>query len=189
MPLGADDATGAHASCVAFRVAGGQGREGWAGILLRGPSGVGKSALALRLMALGARLVADDQTLLRRAPGPKEAPELIASAAPRLRGVIEARGLGLLQVTALEAAPVRWVVEMRARADRGGERLPPLHHVQILGVRLPLLHLDAGELAASALCCLAQGGALLDPEAGVAEVDATLRCRERHEGGDQRSDP
>ncbi len=44
-----------HASCVAF---------GGAGVLILGPSGSGKSALALALMGLGAALVADDRVLL-----------------------------------------------------------------------------------------------------------------------------
>ena len=48
-----------HASAVAL-----DGR----GALLLGASGAGKSGLALRLMALGARLVADDRVLLRRGP-------------------------------------------------------------------------------------------------------------------------
>ncbi|MFZ9950137.1 MAG: HPr kinase/phosphorylase, partial [Gemmobacter sp.] len=44
-----------HASCVAFA-----GR----GVLILGPSGSGKSGLALGLIALGAGLVADDAVLI-----------------------------------------------------------------------------------------------------------------------------
>ena len=46
-----------HATCVAV-----DGR----GLLILGPSGSGKSALALQLIALGAQLVADDRTRVSR---------------------------------------------------------------------------------------------------------------------------
>ena len=49
-----------HASCIAI---------GAAGVLLIGPSGAGKSDLALRLIDDGARLVADDRTILFIAGG------------------------------------------------------------------------------------------------------------------------
>ena len=72
------------------------------GILLQGPSGSGKSDLALRLVDAGALLVADDQTelalvgdgVLMRAPG------VIA-------GRIEVRGLGILRVP---SAPSRFAL-------------------------------------------------------------------------------
>ena len=49
-----------HASCVSY--------ENHA-VLILGPSGIGKSSLALQLMALGAVLVADDKTCLRKIEG------------------------------------------------------------------------------------------------------------------------
>src|SRR6185312_10220968 len=58
-----------------------------AAVLLRGPSGSGKSDLALRLIDAGARLVADDQSELRRVG------EVVVVRAPdALRGLIEVRG-------------------------------------------------------------------------------------------------
>ena len=72
-----------HATSVAMR----QGRS-WRAVLLRGPSGSGKSDLALRLIDAGARLIADDQTELVRA-----GKAVIASAPARIAGLIEARGM------------------------------------------------------------------------------------------------
>ncbi|WP_331459605.1 HPr kinase/phosphorylase [Paracoccus liaowanqingii] len=69
-----------HATTVAL-----EGR----GLVILGPSGSGKSGLALELMAVGAVLVADDRTDLRLQQG-----RLIAQAPPALSGRIEARGWG-----------------------------------------------------------------------------------------------
>ena len=56
-------------------------------MLITGPSGPGKSDLALRLLDRGFALVSDDQTLIR-----KSAPRLTASAPPTIRGKLENRG-------------------------------------------------------------------------------------------------
>lgn len=63
------------------------------GVLLTGPSGVGKSELALELLTRGHRLVADDATefSLRGA-------RIIGTCPPLLAGFLEARSLGILNV-------------------------------------------------------------------------------------------
>ena len=84
-----------HASCVALN-----GR----GLLIIGPSGSGKSALALQLMASGAKLVSDDRTDVTRSND-----RLIACSPAVLSGMIEARGVGILHaepVAEAVAAPV-----------------------------------------------------------------------------------
>ena len=81
-----------HASCVAW---------GQTAVLITGAAGSGKSSLALALMAYGCRLIADDGTQLTLEQG-----RLIAGCPPALRGLIEARGLGLLNATPLDAATV-----------------------------------------------------------------------------------
>jgi HPr kinase/phosphorylase len=103
-----------------------------AAVLLRGPSGSGKSDLALRLIDEGARLVADDRTLLRR-----EGEILIASAPETIAGRIEVRGVGILEVPTVATAPVRLVVELVA--PDAVERLPEPSFAEYLGISLPLL--------------------------------------------------
>jgi len=62
-------------------------------VLLRGPSGSGKSDLALRLIDDGARLIADDQTHLA-----KKGHALIATPPPAIAGMIEVRGIGVVKL-------------------------------------------------------------------------------------------
>ena len=112
-----------HASCVAF-----DGRA----VLIRGPSGSGKSALALSLMAIGAQLVADDRTSINSSDGWP-----VASAPDQIRGLIEARGVGLLVAKPIDSARIHLVVDMgKVETDR----LPPDHTTDIAGCTLPLLH-------------------------------------------------
>lgn len=112
-----------HATCVAV-----EGR----GLLILGPSGSGKSALALQLMSRGAVLVSDDRTRVTR-----EDDRLVAKCpTPDLSGLIEARGIGLLRASALALVPLALAVDLgQAETDR----LPPYRHVTILGVSLSLV--------------------------------------------------
>lgn len=77
------------------------------GVLILGASGAGKSGLALRLIALGARLVADDRVVLSREEG-----QIVARPPDALAGLIEARGIGLLAAAPLAQAPVGLVVDL-----------------------------------------------------------------------------
>jgi HPr kinase/phosphorylase len=85
------------------------------GVLLLGPSGVGKSETALELVARGHRLVADD--VVELAP---EAGRLIGSAPQAIRHYLEIRGLGILFVPALygaEAVLERCTIDLVCRLD------------------------------------------------------------------------
>ena len=82
-----------HGTCIAL---------GRTAALLRGPSGSGKSDLALRFLFLARRgpaaleapiLVADDQVYLTRKSG-----RLLARAPESIRGRIEVRGVGIVDV-------------------------------------------------------------------------------------------
>lgn len=101
------------------------------GILITGPAGAGKSSLALALMALGARLVADDQTILA-----VDGAALVATCPPTLHGMIEARGLGILRADVLDRAVVAVAVDM---GQLEAERLPLHRDVTYLGCMVPLV--------------------------------------------------
>jgi serine kinase of HPr protein (carbohydrate metabolism regulator) len=128
-----------YATCVAL-----PGLDGsWSGVLLRGPSGAGKSDLALRLIDGGARLVADDQTALRRVDG-----VLLASAPETLAGKIEVRGVGILELPYLDVVSLMLVCDLVA-ADRI-ERHPDPQIVRLAEVELPLLAMAPFEASAPA---------------------------------------
>ncbi len=98
-----------HASCVVI---------GGKAVLLAGPSGTGKSDLALRLIDEGAQLLSDDQVLLSL-----ENDVLIASPPPSIEGKIEIRHIGIARMAFSAAAPVALYVELTSSYE-GLERLP-----------------------------------------------------------------
>lgn len=130
-----------HATCVAV-----EGR----GVLITGPSGSGKSGLALSLMALGARLVADDQVTLSVTEG-----ALWATCPPAIRGMIEARGMGLLAADPVEAAEVVLVVDLGTPET---ERLPPRREVSYLGRTVALVRWGEGPHFPAALLHYVRAG-------------------------------
>lgn len=111
-----------HASCV---------RMGMEAILILGASGTGKSSLALTLMGMGAELVADDRTILRRAGN-----RLIADAPASIRGRVEARGIGILSASAAGPTPLCLIVDLDQSET---ERLPPRREMALSGVTLPVV--------------------------------------------------
>lgn len=139
--MAAPDPINLHATTVALN-----GR----GVLVMGASGAGKSALGLSLMALGCQLVADDQTLVTC-----EGAQIIARCPPPLRGMIEARGVGILAADPLEQAALALVVDLDQTETK---RLPPEREITLLGHRLPLLHkMETGHFAAAVLQYLKGG--------------------------------
>lgn len=134
-----------HATTVALRTAG-----GWRGALLSGASGAGKSDLALRLLAAGGRLVADDRTLVWSSGG-----RLWGRAPDSLFGKIEARGLGIVSAPAL--GPVRLALFV-ALDGPPAERLPDPAFETLAGIALPRLRLEPYEASAPAKLALALTG-------------------------------
>jgi HPr kinase/phosphorylase len=121
---------------------------GGEGVLLRGPSGAGKSDFALRLIDQGARLVADDQTELRR-----DGDDIIMSAPAAIAGQMEVRGLGIVSVPHLAAAPLRLVVDLMPSADI--ERMPEPRACRLLDSNVPAIALAPFEASAAAKLRLA----------------------------------
>jgi hypothetical protein len=128
-----------HATAVAF-----QGQ----GILLLGPSGSGKSDLALRLIDEGALLISDDQVDVRQQDG-----MAIASPPPSIAGLIEARGLGLMRLPYLSQAPLFLAIDLAQ--DMPIERLPLACTWNKDGIILPLLRLNPFEASTPAKLRLA----------------------------------
>jgi HPr kinase/phosphorylase len=113
------------------------------GVLLLGKPGAGKSDLALRLIDEGGLLVADDQVRMAR-----RGESLIASAPPALAGRLEIRGIGIVRAAAKPEAALAVVVQLETEALI--ERLPDEETHDILGVRLPLYHIDPVAASATA---------------------------------------
>lgn len=136
-----------HASCVVV---------GERGLLIRGASGSGKSGLALQMMGMGAELVSDDRVQLSL-----QQDQILASAPDALRGLIEARHLGILRAKVKASVPLCAIVEMDQLET---ERLPPHRHVKLLGLSLQVFHrVEAPHFAAGLVQYLKAGA--LDPDA------------------------
>ncbi len=86
------------------------------GVLLSGPSGSGKSDLALRLIDRGAILISDDGVLVD-----SDGPLIMLRTAPNIAGMIEMRGVGIIKMSFADGVPLRLAVAL----DRSAERLPP----------------------------------------------------------------
>ena len=115
-----------HASTVAL-----DGRA----VLISGPSGSGKSDLALRLLDRGFAMVSDDQTVVSR-----DGDRLLASAPPNIAGKLEVRGIGIVEMEHLDDVPLALIVELTSDI----QRLPDDSRKRpILGVGLPLISIDA----------------------------------------------
>lgn len=140
-----------HASCVAL--------DG-AALLITGRPGAGKSELALDLIALGARLVADDQVVLG-----VQGDAVRAAAPAALAGLIEARGVGLLRLPWSDGVPVRLVIDLD-RAETA--RLPPRRHLMLLDRPVPRI-LRPEPLRPSVLWAVLRHGLPLDPDAALDE--------------------
>lgn len=142
--------TQVQATVVALR----QG-EHWLGAALTGPSGVGKTGLALRLMAQGWQLVADDGALIWTSGG-----HLWARAPRATAGLIEARGLGLVSV------PHRDVCRLALAVTLGldePERLPDPTFEPWLGLPLRTIAIQARAAAAPSIVTLALAEAVRRP--------------------------
>ena len=121
-------------------------RDGRA-VMLLGPSGSGKSDLALRLLEHGFALVSDDRTLIRR-----DGERLIVSAPSTIRGKMEVRGLGIVEMPCVDDVPLALAVEltsdMARMPDESRERT-------FLSISIPLVSIDAMTPSATAKVALA----------------------------------
>jgi HPr kinase/phosphorylase len=114
-------------------------------VLIQGPSGSGKSRLALALLHAAAqglipfaRLVADDRAHVAAVHG-----RLLVRPAEALAGLIEVRGLGIQRMPYEPLAVVGLLVEL---GQIDAERLPEAgaKQAEIEGIALPRLAVAAG---------------------------------------------
>lgn len=120
-----------HASCVAL---------GGRAVLLTGPSGSGKSDLALRLIDRGAVLVSDDQVLVDR-----RGDRLFAAPPPQIAGMIEVRGLGIRRIAYITDMPVVLLIDLATPPVR--MPLAPVWRT-VAGIDLPVVNLAPFEASA-----------------------------------------
>jgi serine kinase of HPr protein (carbohydrate metabolism regulator) len=109
-------------------------------VLIDGPSGSGKSDLALRLIDRGATLVSDDYTVVQRHAG-----RLTAVAPPNIAGMIEVRGVGLVPMPFERDIPVAMIASMTGVV----ERMPDDDSARLIaGISLPVCQVSPLEASA-----------------------------------------
>ncbi|CCD86106.1 putative HPr kinase/phosphorylase [Bradyrhizobium sp. ORS 285] len=114
-------------------------------VLIRGPSGSGKSRLAFDLILAGragqippAVLVGDDRVHLATRGG-----EIWVSPAPSLAGLIEIRGLGIRSCDHVSGAPIGLIVDLMAE-DAARLPSPEALRWRENGIELPRIPVGRG---------------------------------------------
>ena len=111
-------------------------------IAIEGPAGSGKSSLALALIERGAVLIGDDGVKLVR-----EADTVLASPPPNISGLLEVRGVGLVELATAPPTPLALILDLGER----GERLPEtVAQRELLGIGIPTLDFEPGSIAPAA---------------------------------------
>jgi serine kinase of HPr protein (carbohydrate metabolism regulator) len=114
----------------------------WQGVLISGPSGVGKSDLALRALSKGCALISDDYSVLWRSGD-----HLYAGAPDTIKGRIEVRGVGITSLRTRHFSRISLTVHCQNSAV---ERLPEPEFSDILGLKIPTLRLNPREASSVA---------------------------------------
>lgn len=119
-------------------------------LLILGDSGSGKSSLALQLLGLGADLIVDDRTTLQVVNG-----ALHAQCPAPIKGLIEARGVGILRLPPAPPAPITLIVDLNKHEE---SRLPHPHSATFLGITVGCLwNAPSSHFASAVLLCLRYG--------------------------------
>jgi HPr kinase/phosphorylase len=160
------------------------------GVLLLGPSGIGKSECALDLIVRGHPLIADDRVLMECRDG-----KLVGRAPEVIRHFLEIRGIGLLYVPDLygpDAVRVEGSVDLVCRLeewregvvfDRIGAQRP---RESFAGVSLPVVTLPARPAGSVATLVEASVRDHLQRSRGATgaeRIDAAMRVLEAADTG------
>ncbi len=131
--------------------------------LIVGPSGSGKSALALALMSMGAGLIADDRTIVTE--DARGTP--IASCPPTIAGRIEVRGVGIFRVPPAAPAPLVLVVDLGCRPR---SRLPGRSFWTFGQHRIPAMPAAGLSEPGRVIALWLRSGPPIDPDAPPADA-------------------
>lgn len=129
--------TNIHANCISIANQ---------GVIIIGPSNSGKSDITLRLiMSELGKLVSDDRVDINVS---HETSQVIASPPIALAGLLEVRGVGIIEVPHLSQIPVRLVVELVSNPE-DLERMPLPEFYDLEGIRLPKIRVYPFEISAA----------------------------------------
>ncbi len=121
-----------HATCLSLLVG-----PQWRGVLILGPSGIGKSDFALRAIEQGWSLVSDDYSCLWSSGG-----HIYAAPPDTIAGKLEIRGQGIAEERIRRLTRVHLCA--LAQTDPV-ERLPDAEVTPILGLEVPTMRLNPRE--------------------------------------------
>lgn len=123
-----------HGSCVKFEEK---------GILIVGPSGSGKSDLALRIIDAGGLLIADDYVEIKTENG-----QIFGHVPDNIKGLMEVRGIGLINLTYISFIQIDLVLELTNRDEI--IRLPEKKFFDLDGIKISSFNFDAFSVSAIA---------------------------------------
>jgi serine kinase of HPr protein (carbohydrate metabolism regulator) len=110
----------------------------WRGVLIVGPSGIGKSDMALRAMQSGCQLVSDDYSCVWRS-----GEHLYAAPPETIDGKMEIRGLGIM--SDLPRRPMTRINLVALAQTDPVDRLPEAEVTPILAINIPTIRLNPRE--------------------------------------------
>lgn len=118
------------------------------GVLIMGESGIGKSEVALDLIKRGHMLVADDRVDIISIHN-----RIFGTSPDMLKGMIEVRGLGIVDVsmlfgaqTQLDRCEVNLVIRLEPYSQNDFNRVEPeAEKINLMGIEIPLIRLPMSE--------------------------------------------